>query len=62
MAKVIRFTGGQRCKDCGDQIPPARLRASPSARKCVACQTDREQRAANIARAMSPNDIAIIKG
>jgi DnaK suppressor protein len=27
-----------RCEDCGTDIPLARLRAQPAARRCVACQ------------------------
>lgn len=30
------------CEDCGEAIAPARLRAEPWARRCVACQTQHE--------------------
>lgn len=30
------------CEDCGGELPVARLRAMPTARYCLACQTTRE--------------------
>jgi hypothetical protein len=39
---VIPFTGGKRCIECGEQIPPKRVMAVPNARKCAPCQTQRE--------------------
>jgi DnaK suppressor protein len=27
------------CKDCGDEIPLARLRLAPTAQRCIACET-----------------------
>ena len=62
MAKLLKFRGGRLCEDCGEQIPPKRIQAKPNAKKCRDCQTDGELRAARIARNMSPNDIAIIRG
>jgi DnaK suppressor protein len=35
-------TYGQ-CTDCGVTIPPERLNAYPTAKRCIACQTRREQ-------------------
>jgi DnaK suppressor protein len=35
-------TYGQ-CTDCGVTIPPARLNAYPTAKRCIVCQTRREQ-------------------
>ena len=35
-------TYGQ-CTDCGVIIPPARLNAYPTAKRCIVCQTRREQ-------------------
>jgi DnaK suppressor protein len=35
-------TYGQ-CTDCGVTIPPARLNAYPTAKRCIACQTVAEQ-------------------
>jgi DnaK suppressor protein len=32
------------CIDCGAIIPPARLIAYPTAKRCVGCQTQKEQR------------------
>ncbi|WP_080966606.1 TraR/DksA family transcriptional regulator [Variovorax paradoxus] len=31
--------GRDDCKDCGEDIPPARRVAAPSAIRCIACQT-----------------------
>jgi DnaK suppressor protein len=36
-------TYGQ-CTDCGVTIPPARLNAYPTAKRCIDCQTVAEQR------------------
>ena len=36
-------TYGQ-CTDCGVSIPPARLNAYPTAKRCIDCQTVAEQR------------------
>lgn len=33
-----------QCEDCGGRIPPARLKAMPSASVCVECQEKREWR------------------
>jgi len=33
------------CIDCGTDIPYVRLRANPTARRCLACQTRHEQAA-----------------
>jgi len=34
------------CEDCGQPVPSARLLAVPLAKRCLACQTQVEQRAA----------------
>ena len=31
------------CDDCGEPIPPARLRVVPGCRRCVSCQEDAER-------------------
>ncbi len=31
------------CEDCGDDIAPRRLEAAPWARRCVACEEERER-------------------
>ena len=31
------------CEDCGDEIAPRRLQAAPWARRCVACEEERER-------------------
>jgi hypothetical protein len=33
------------CKDCGDEIGAARLKANPQAVRCIGCQTEFERRA-----------------
>jgi len=39
------YVGGVRCcLDCGEPIPPERIRANPQASRCVACQAGRERR------------------
>jgi phage/conjugal plasmid C-4 type zinc finger TraR family protein len=37
LARIADGTYGE-CSDCGNPIPPARLEAYPTARRCVACQ------------------------
>ena len=32
------------CDECGEPIPPARRKALPGVRTCVACQSDRDTR------------------
>ena len=39
-----------RCEVCGNQIPIARLRALPWARRCVACQAQRDNRSSRPVR------------
>lgn len=34
------------CTECGDEIPEGRRRAVPGVRTCVACQSERDGRAA----------------
>ena len=43
MERVDAGTYGQ-CTDCGVTIPPARLSAYPTAKRCIDCQTLAEQR------------------
>ena len=31
------------CEDCGDDIPKRRLEAAPWARRCIACEEERER-------------------
>ncbi|WP_447776341.1 TraR/DksA family transcriptional regulator [Variovorax boronicumulans] len=35
--------GRADCEDCGENIPPARRVAAPSAIRCIACQTTFER-------------------
>lgn len=35
---AVEGKGAVWCEDCGDQIPLARSRALPSARRCIDCQ------------------------
>jgi phage/conjugal plasmid C-4 type zinc finger TraR family protein len=39
-----------RCEDCDERIPPARLKAVPTATLCVRCQTAAESRTASAVR------------
>ena len=34
----------KECDDCGEDIPPARRKALPGVRTCVACQSQRDAR------------------
>ena len=43
MERVDAGTYGQ-CSECGAIIPPARLNAYPTAKRCIDCQTLAEQR------------------
>lgn len=36
--------GSAECDDCGEDIPAARRKAMPSARRCVTCQSKLERR------------------
>lgn len=38
----LRQNGVVICMDCGEPIPGARLRALPTACRCVVCQAERE--------------------
>ncbi|ADZ70103.1 TraR/DksA C4-type zinc finger protein [Polymorphum gilvum] len=40
----LQGAGAADCVDCGEEIPPARRRAMPSARRCAGCQTRIEGR------------------
>jgi len=39
---VERFTGGIKCEECGEQIPPSRLKVKPNATRCIDCQCGAE--------------------
>ncbi len=43
LERIEAGTYGQ-CSDCGASIPPARLSAYPTAKRCIDCQTLAEQR------------------
>jgi DnaK suppressor protein len=43
LERLYAGTYGQ-CTDCGVTIPPARLNAYPTAKRCIDCQTVAEQR------------------
>jgi DnaK suppressor protein len=45
-AAMERMDAGSygQCTDCGVSIPPARLNAYPTAKRCIDCQTVAEQR------------------
>lgn len=46
-----------RCEECDAAIPPARLKAIPTATLCVRCQTAAESRAARTVRARHPASV-----
>jgi DnaK suppressor protein len=39
------------CSDCGDEIGPARLKANPSARRCLRCQEKYEHAQSHVSKA-----------
>ncbi len=41
-ARLPLGEGTDHCEDCGETIPPARRRALPGTRTCVACQSERD--------------------
>ncbi len=43
-ARLPSGDGLEDCEVCGETIPPARRRALPGARTCVACQSVRDKR------------------
>ncbi|WP_431511629.1 TraR/DksA family transcriptional regulator [Variovorax sp. DAIF25] len=43
-ARAASGPGRDDCEDCGEDIPPARRVAAPSAIRCVACQALHERR------------------
>jgi phage/conjugal plasmid C-4 type zinc finger TraR family protein len=47
-ARMPTGEGEPHCVVCGDEIPEARRRALPGARTCIACQSARDRRPANI--------------
>lgn len=36
------------CVECGEEIPPARRRAMPGVRTCIACQAEHDRRPVQI--------------
>lgn len=44
-AAIGRLRDGRygKCAECGADIDPERLRVNPTARRCIRCQTQREQ-------------------
>jgi len=59
---IVQFTGGKRCKDCGDQITPVRLKAVPDTTRCSECQMERESEIKRARLFSRPRDIEIIRG
>jgi DnaK suppressor protein len=43
-----------RCEECDEPIPPARLKAMPTATLCVRCQSAAELRASRATRTRQP--------
>lgn len=42
-ARIPLGEAAKECDDCGEPIPPARRRALPGVRTCVACQSERDR-------------------
>jgi phage/conjugal plasmid C-4 type zinc finger TraR family protein len=38
----------ENCEECGKSIPPARRKAVPGVRLCVACQSEHDKEAVNL--------------
>lgn len=38
MSTPLEGDGPRYCEDCGEEIPPERIKAIPGARRCVQCQ------------------------
>lgn len=47
-ARLPTGEGEPHCIECGDEIPEARRHALPGVRTCIACQSARDRRPANI--------------
>jgi phage/conjugal plasmid C-4 type zinc finger TraR family protein len=46
-SRIPAGEGETHCVECGEKIPPARRRALPGARTCVACQSAIDRRPSN---------------
>ena len=62
MSEIVSFTGGKRCKDCGEQITPTRLKSVPDTSRCSECQREREAEIKRARLFARPRDIEIIRG
>jgi phage/conjugal plasmid C-4 type zinc finger TraR family protein len=47
-ARMPTGEGESHCVECGEEIPGPRRRAVPGVRTCIACQSARDRRPANI--------------
>ena len=47
-ARLPTGEGSSHCIECGDEIAPARRKALPGARTCIACQTGRDRRIVHV--------------
>ena len=41
-ARLPSGESAEECEECGEDIPPARRRALPGVRTCIACQSRRD--------------------
>lgn len=48
-ARLPQGAGRARCEECDAKIPPARRRAMPGTRVCIACQEQRDREASAFA-------------
>jgi RNA polymerase-binding transcription factor DksA len=61
MGRVLRPVFGKVCEECEEQIPPARIRSHPLARRCVECQRAVEIKNMRALQGAGDNDIVILR-
>lgn len=64
MGKVVRPVFGTPCRECGDQVPQARVRLLDPNRPvlCVSCASLKEARQRRVMQTARDNDIIIVRG
>lgn len=50
------------CEACGEDIETARLQVMPKAKRCIGCETRREQRHNLLLQGARDKDVVIIRG
>jgi RNA polymerase-binding transcription factor DksA len=66
MAKIVRPVFGKPCKDCGEQIPMARIRALEAMSvlrvfRCTSCASLSEARHRNAMAGARDDDVVVIR-